>query len=111
MIILSTNVINEAEILFGLAAMETGRRQCQLQAAALQIFDEDLAGRVLPFDHTAARAFAQLAAQRRKAGRPISQADAQIAAIAKVSGAQLATRNVDDFKNLDIDIIDPWQGA
>jgi hypothetical protein len=40
------------------------------------IFAEDLAGRVLPFDSAAAREFADIAASRRRAGRPISEADA-----------------------------------
>jgi len=105
---LFTTVINEAEILFGLATMEEGRRRTQLEAAAQQLFTEDFAGRVLPFDQPAARAFAYLAAERRRMGRPISHADAQIAAVTQVNGAQLATRNVNDFSHLNLDVIDPW---
>jgi len=59
---------------------------------------EDFAGRVFAFDSAAARVFAKIAAARRGLGRPISHADAQIAALAKVQGAKLATRNVDDFE-------------
>ncbi len=103
-----TTVINEAEILFGLATMQDGRRRTQLETAAQRVFAEDLAGRVLSFDQPAARAYAHLAAERRRMGLPISHADAQIAAIALVNSAQLATRNVNDFSHLDIDIIDPW---
>jgi predicted nucleic acid-binding protein len=51
---------------------------------------EDLAGRVLPFDSAAAREFADIAASRRRAGRPISAADARIA-IARLRAAALAT--------------------
>lgn len=105
---LFTTVINEAEILFGLATMEDGHRRKQLETAAQQLFTEDLDGRVLPFDQPAAHAYAHLAAERRRMGRPISHADAQIAAIAQVNGAQLATRNVEDFSHLNLDIIDPW---
>lgn len=53
-------------------------------------------------------AFAALAAGRRQAGRPISQADAQIAAIARSRGAALATRNVPDFEGCEVEIVDPW---
>lgn len=105
---LFTTVINEAEILYGLTTMEDGRRRSQLETAAQRVFAEDLAGRVLSFDQPAARAYAHLAAERRRIGRPISHADAQIAAIALVNSAQLATRNVDDFSHLDLDVIDPW---
>jgi toxin FitB len=38
----------------------------------------------------------------------VSQFDAQIAAIAQAAGATLATRNVKDFRNCELSIIDPW---
>ena len=50
-----------------------------------------------PFDAEAADHFAALAAGRRQAGRPISQAVVQIAAIARSRSGALATRNVPDF--------------
>ena len=63
------------------------------------MFAEDLAGRVLGFDSDAARAFARIVARRRALGKPISHADAQIAAITQVRAAKLATRNIADFKD------------
>jgi predicted nucleic acid-binding protein len=59
-------------------------------------------------DSDAARAFAKIGAARRALGRPISRADAQIAALAQVRGAKLATRNVDDFAGCGIEVVDPW---
>jgi hypothetical protein len=85
-----------------------GRRRPSLEAVVDLIFAEDLAGRVLPFDSTAAREFADIAASRRRAGRPISEADARIAAIARSRGAALATRNVGDFADCRLELIDPW---
>ena len=41
--------------------------------------------------------------------RPISHADAQIAALAQVQGAKLATRNVDDFEDYGVEVVDPWK--
>jgi toxin FitB len=64
---------------------------------------------VLPFDSAAAISFAQIAAMRRRSGRPISEADAQIAAIAHSRGAAIATRNVGDFENCGIEVISPWE--
>jgi hypothetical protein len=55
--------------------------------------------------------FSRIAAQRRALGKPISHADAQIAAIALVRKAKLATRNVDDFQDCGIDVVDPWSGS
>ncbi|MGA2129624.1 MAG: PIN domain-containing protein, partial [Xanthobacteraceae bacterium] len=63
---------------------------------------------VLPFDGAAAREYADIASTRRRAGRPISVADAQIAAIARSRGAALATRNTADFSQCGVDVIDPW---
>jgi predicted nucleic acid-binding protein len=62
----------------------------------------------LPFDSAAAREFAEIAASRRCAGRPISEADARIAAIARSRAAALATRNVGDFAGCRLELIDPW---
>ena len=70
---------------------------------------EDFAGRVLPFDSPAASAYARIAVARRRSGRPISQADAQIAAIAASRGASLATQNVAGFANFGIGLVDPWK--
>ena len=53
--------------------------------------------------------YATVAAARRKAGRPISLADAQIAAIARSRGARLATRSTVDFDDCGVHVIDPWK--
>jgi len=108
---LFTTTITEAEIFYGLELLTKGKRREGLLAAAEALFAEDLAGRVLGFDSDAARAFSRLAAHRRALGRPISHADAQIAAITQVRGAKLATRNVTDFEDCGIDAVDPWHGS
>jgi len=105
---LFTTTISEAEFLYGLALLPPGKRRTALEAAARRMFDEDFAQRVLPFDRAAAAAFASIAAVRRKKGRPISEFDAQTAAIARIHGAAVATRNVDDFRDCGIEVVDPW---
>ena len=77
-----TTTITQAEILYGLELVAKGKRRTALIAAIDAVFEEDFAGRILPFDIEAARAFAGIAAGRRASGRPIAQFDAQIAAIA-----------------------------
>jgi predicted nucleic acid-binding protein len=64
--------------------------------------------RILVFDDQAARTFPRIAAGRRLRGTPITIFDAQIAAIAKVNGATLATRNTADFEGCDIRLTNPW---
>jgi predicted nucleic acid-binding protein len=73
------------------------------------MFEEDFAGRVLPFDEPAAHAYAQLTAERRQAGQPMAQFDAQIAAIARSRGAGLATRNAMDFDGCGVQVFNPWR--
>jgi predicted nucleic acid-binding protein len=86
-----------------------GRRRAALAQAVAAIFDEEFAGRVLAFDSAAARTFAEIAARRRRLGHPISELDAQIAAIASAHGAAVATRNIEDFADCGIAVISPWE--
>jgi len=108
---LFTTSITEAEIFDGIELIAKGKRREELLAAAEAMFAEDLAERVFGFESDAARAFSSIAARRRALGRPISHADAQIAAIAQVRGAKLATRNVGDFLDCGLDVLDPWNGS
>lgn len=106
-----TTTISEAEIFYGIELLSKSKRREELLAAAEAMFGEDLADRVFAFDSDAARIFSRIAAHRRALGRPIAHADAQIAAIAQARGARLATRNVADFADCDIDLIDPWSAS
>ena len=108
---LFTTSITEAEIFYGIELLTKGKRREGLRAAIEAMFAEDLAGRIFGFDSDAARVFSKIAAHRRALGRPISHADAQIAAIAQVRGAKLATRNIADFEDCGLDVVDPWNGS
>ena len=103
------SAITEAELRYGLALLPPGKRRSALAVEIENMLREDFSGRILPFDSPAAIAFAEIAAERRQAGRPISQADAQIAAIARSRGAALATRNALDFEGCGIEIVNPWR--
>ncbi len=105
---LFVTAVTEAEVRTGIAYLPAGRRRRQLIHAADRAFEELFADRVLPFERKAARAYAGIAAERRTAGRPISQADCQIAAIALCLGASVATRNTRDFDGTGIAVVDPW---
>ncbi|MDP3408493.1 type II toxin-antitoxin system VapC family toxin [Bosea sp. (in: a-proteobacteria)] len=104
-----TTAITQAEILYGLRLLPDGKRRTELEAAIRPIFTEDFEDRVLSFGPQAAEIYAHIAVVRRQAGRPISQFDAQIAAIALSRGAALATRNVADFAGIGLTILNPWQ--
>jgi toxin FitB len=100
--------ITVAEIKLGIALLPEGRRRFGLAAFADETFDLDFKDRCLPFDTKAAHDYAQIIAHRRSIGRPISQSDAMIAAIARSLAMTLATRNVGDFAATDIKLHNPW---
>jgi len=96
------------EIRFGLARMPAGRRREGLTALFQQMLDEDFAGRVAGLDRAAADAAGRLAATRDAAGRQTGIQDTMIAGIAITRGAAIATRNIRDFADLDVLVINPW---
>ena len=100
--------ITEAELRYGVSVLPTGLRRNKLVFAISALLEEDFSGRILPFDSMAAVAYAEISASRRKLGHPISQFDAQIAAITRSCGAALATRNTDDFVDCGIEVVNPW---
>lgn len=108
---LFSTTVNEAEILSGISVLPAGKRQAQLSVVADQVFEKLFASRILPFDRSAATTYAEIASERRASGQPISQFDAQIAAIARSRNAAIATHNTKDFINVGIDVIDPWQNS
>lgn len=106
---LFTTSITHGEMLYGVNVLPSGRSKAGLEDAVRAIFTQDMAGHVLAYDGTAADAFAMLAAARRRRGLPISQSDAMIAGVALSRGAALATRNLPDFENCGIVLVNPWQ--
>jgi toxin FitB len=106
---LFTTTVTRGEILYGIRMLPDGKRRRTLWDVGQAIFAEDFEGQVLSFDSDAADAFADISASRRAAGRPISQFDAMIAAMARSRGAGIATRDVADFNGCDVDIVNPWK--
>ncbi|MCU0279733.1 MAG: type II toxin-antitoxin system VapC family toxin [Candidatus Nanopelagicales bacterium] len=104
---LATTAITVAEIEYGLARLPGGSRADVLRTAAAALW-ESFAAVILPFDAPAASAYGQLMSERERAGRPLSAFDAQIAAIARVHQAKVATRNVADFRGMGLRLINPW---
>ena len=105
---LFTTAVCEAEILAGVALMPSGKRREALHEAMQAIFSRSFATRILPFDSHAAHHYAAVVARRTALGRPIKDADAQIAAICLCHGATIATRDTGGFAHLELNIFNPW---
>lgn len=98
-----------AELLYGIARLADSARKRQLTITMERFVDELVLGRALSFDVDAAPFYAELYAARQRAGRPIATIDAQIAAICRLHGASLATRNGRDFEGTGVSVLDPWR--
>ena len=100
--------VTAAELMYGVARLPDGRRKRDLNTKVEGLLTEDFRDQILPFDAPAATHYAEIVAARDCAGRPISMADAQIAAICRNWSIGLATRNVEDFVDTGVDAVNPW---
>ena len=78
-----------------------------LEGTILPSFD----GRILAFDLEAASIYGRWAGRARLEGTTLSRTDAQIAAVAFAHGMVIATRNVEDFKRLPVQLVNPWKAS
>lgn len=100
--------ITVGEIGYGLRVMPQGKRRLQLEQGFERVLAEAFAGRVLAFDEEAARHYGEVMGRRKEIGRPLSVLDGQIASIARARGWTVATRNVRDFVECGVEIINPF---
>ena len=97
-----------AEIRAGVALMPNGKRKKLLSESIEEKLLPLFAGRVLPFDMSCTRAYADVLATAKKAGSGIAAADAVIAATAHDGGFMIATRDTSPFEAAGLKVINPW---
>ncbi|MEM7091813.1 MAG: type II toxin-antitoxin system VapC family toxin [Actinomycetota bacterium] len=97
-----------AEVHFGLALIEDDERHRELRRRFDRLVVDGFSARVIDFDRHVAAECGRLQAQRCRTGRPMSVPDAQIAATARTSDLVVATRNVRDFRDLGLDLFNPF---
>lgn len=102
--------ITVAELLFGIGTLPAGRRRDTLEARIDGLL-EQFAGRILPFDTTAAQHYAALAVKARTAGRGFPTPDGYIAAIAAAQGFAVASRDASAFGAAGLTVFDPWTAS
>lgn len=101
------SAITIAEMAFGIARLPEGRQRNALRLR-LDDIKHELTGQIVPFTAVDAEVFGLVMAKRRAMGRPISVPDCQIAATALVLEVPLATRNLTDFEEIGLVLINPW---
>lgn len=103
--------ITAAELRAGAALLPAGRKRDRISDHIEVLIEEMFAGSVLPFDVDSTVQYAEVINRRTRAGTPIAALDAQIAAICRQHEATLATRNLRDFVDAGVDLVDPWAPA
>ncbi|AEU38693.1 type II toxin-antitoxin system VapC family toxin [Granulicella mallensis] len=98
-----------SELLVGVELLPEGKRKQGLASALSDLMNRLFGSRILPFDQQAAITYASLIGQARIGGHHLSVADGQIAAIAKVHGFIVATRDTTPFVAAGISILNPWE--
>lgn len=98
-----------AELWYGLERLDKGARKEALRQLVTRLEQEAYRDRILSFDSVAAAIFGHITAVRERAGRRMDALDATIAAIALSNGAALATRDVNDFSDIGLSIINPFE--
>lgn len=105
---LFVTTITIAEISYGISILPEGNRKHSLEEAFNKAIKNAFKHRILSFDESAAHMYGKVMGHRKKLGRPLSILDGQIAAIASAHGAAVATRNIRDFANCELDLINPF---
>ena len=102
------STISLAELMLGIESLPTGRRRQALAAALGEQIASLFEGRIIPFDVTAAGAYAKVVTHARQQGHAISVGDGQIAAVAASRNLKVASRDEAPFQAAGLEVINPW---
>ncbi len=104
------SVVTAWEIQNGIRRLDDGKRRRDLKHMFNGVLADLFADRVFPWDLSAASVCAEIMDTRRRSGRPLDDhlPDAIIASTARANGLTLVTRNVSEFENTGLDLINPW---
>jgi hypothetical protein len=104
---LAIPTVTIAEIAFGIGKVRPEQRAARLEEGLVS-WRHRFADRIFPFTEASALAYGDIMSTARRQGRPMSAPDGMIAAIARINGGRLATRNVADFSTTNLELISPW---
>ena len=100
-----------AELRYGAERLPAGRRKTELDQFVSNAERELFTDRLLLVDRESAYEFGRLVAKRATLGRPILPMDGLIAAIAIANDMAIATRDIEDFTDLGISLVNPFEAA
>jgi toxin FitB len=105
------SVFSIGEIRKGIASLPAGNRRAILEDWLDNEIMPWLGDRALPVTLAIAERWGGLSAQLKAKGRPRPVVDAVLAAIAFCHDLVLVTRNVRDYEDLGVTILNPWEAA
>jgi len=103
------SVLTLGEIRKGVAGLPQGKRRTRLEAWMEVDLQARFSGRILPIDLAVADRWGLLTADAKRRGQPLSTIDALLAATALNHGLTIVSRNVSDFANAQVQILNPWE--
>lgn len=104
---LALPTVTIAEVAFGIQKVRPDQRAIRLEQG-LTDWRHRFADRIFGLTEEAALAYGEIMGSASRQGLGMSAPDGMIAAIARVNGGRLATRNLADFRTADLDLISPW---
>lgn len=104
---LALPTVTIAEIAFGIQKIQPDRRAARLERG-LSDWRRRFADRIFGLTEEAALAYGEIMGAASRHGLGMSAPDGMIAAIARVNGGRLATRNLADFRTTGLDLVSPW---
>lgn len=96
-----------AEIAYGIERIRPDQRAARLEQG-LQDWRRRFADRIFGLTEEAALAYGEIMGEASRLGYTMSAPDGMIAAIARVNGGRLATRNLADFQTAGLELVSPW---
>lgn len=98
------SVFTLGEIRKGIVTLVVGKRRAQLEAWLAIDVRQRFAGRILPVDDAVADRCGILAGELKRKGTPIPTVDAILAATALHHNLTIVSRNVGDFRNVQVPV-------
>ena len=107
--LLHLSVLTMGEIRKGMAALQQSKRRTQLETWLELELQARFSGRILPIDAAVADRWGLLAASAKRRGKALSSIDGLLAATAIHHNLTIVSRNVSDFANTYVPVVNPWE--
>lgn len=104
---LALSTVAIAEIAYGIEKIRPDQRALRLEKGLAE-WRSRFSDRIFALTEQAALAYGEIMGRAARAGAAMSAPDGMIAAIARVNGGKLATRNLADFRHAGVELVSPW---